>query len=101
MLQLAFKTIQITKKILDIETNREIMTYGAQQCTKQLVDFSMLKNKMQKENLENMEKQITMAIEIMARKAKSAPLPPKSSASTKNKKVKSVKSAPPPSQSSA
>jgi hypothetical protein len=92
ILQLALKTIQNTKKILNIETNREMMTYGAQQCTTQLVDFNMLKNKIQQENLESMENQITMAIQFMASKAKSAPPPPKSSALTKSNKTRSAAS---------
>lgn len=67
ILKLALDAIDVAKQIITIETNKEMMTYGAQKCTKELVAFSILKNNIQKENLESMEKQLQMTIEMMSK----------------------------------
>ena len=60
------EVLDIAKKILELESDKDTLTYSATQCTEPLVNLSIYRHKIQMENLEKSQEMLKGIVGIMA-----------------------------------
>jgi hypothetical protein len=66
------EVLDIAKKILELESDKDTLTYSATQCTEPLVNLSIYRHKIQMENLEKSQEMLKGIVNVMVAKKPSA-----------------------------
>lgn len=85
------KLLELAKAILELESDKKLLTYGAKNCTDELVTFTIYRNKIQKENLEKTQESIQKITDVLQKKKASVKKTVQSHSARKTKSVSAKK----------